>query len=78
MKALDDGTIWAAGLDVTEQEPLPDDSPLFEYDNVILTPHVSANSPESQADLYRIVCEISSDVIQGKVPQFVVNPQVLY
>jgi len=77
MSALDEGIIWAAGLDVTEQEPLPNDSPLLKYDNVIVTPHVSANSPESQADLYRIVCEISSAVVQSQVPPWVVNPEVL-
>ncbi|MBC7235347.1 MAG: C-terminal binding protein [Chloroflexi bacterium] len=75
--ALQEGRVWAAGLDVTEQEPLPPDSPLLQMDNVILTPHVSANTPESQRDLYRLVCEISIDVIQGRIPQWVVNPEVL-
>ncbi|WP_135555809.1 D-2-hydroxyacid dehydrogenase [Paenibacillus cymbidii] len=37
--ALRDGTIAGAGLDVFEQEPLPADSPLWEMDNVIITPH---------------------------------------
>ncbi|MFH1084361.1 MAG: C-terminal binding protein [Chloroflexota bacterium] len=75
--ALQDGRVWAAGLDVTEQEPLPASSPLLQMDNVILTPHISANSPEARRDLYRLICEISADVVQGKVPQFVVNPEVL-
>jgi len=75
--ALKDGRVWAAGLDVTEQEPLPASSPLLQMDNVILTPHISANSPEARRDLYRLICEISADVVQGKVPQFVVNPEVL-
>lgn len=75
--ALQEGRVWAAGLDVTEQEPPADDSPLWTMDNVILTPHVSANTPESQRDLYRIVCEISTDVVQGRIPEWVVNPDVL-
>ena len=75
--ALQSGKLWAAGLDVTEQEPLPMDSPLFKMDNVLLTPHTSANTPESQRDLYRIVCEISIDVIQGRIPEWVQNPEVL-
>jgi len=77
VKALQDGRVWAAGLDVTEQEPLPPDSPLLRMDNVTLTPHVSANSPEARHDLYQLICEVSSDVVQGRIPRFVVNPEVL-
>ena len=77
VEALRDGRVWAAGLDVTEEEPLPADSPLLQLDNVILTPHIAANSPAAREDLYRLVCEISIDVVQGRVPRFVVNPQVL-
>lgn len=39
--ALKTGKIAAAGLDVTTPEPLPPDSPLWEMDNVILTPHMA-------------------------------------
>jgi D-3-phosphoglycerate dehydrogenase / 2-oxoglutarate reductase len=77
VKALQEGRIWAAGLDVTEQEPLAPDSPLLQMDNVTLTPHISANSPEARRDLYHLICEISADVVQGRIPQFVVNPEVL-
>lgn len=41
IKALQRGWIAGAGLDVFEKEPLPDDSPLWDMQNVILTPHVS-------------------------------------
>jgi D-3-phosphoglycerate dehydrogenase len=75
--ALQDGRVLAAGLDVTEQEPLPADSPLLRLDNVTLTPHISANSEEARVDLYRLVCELCADVVQGRTPQFVVNPEVL-
>lgn len=75
--ALREGRVWAAGLDVTEEEPLPSDSPLLEMDNVILTPHISANSEAAREDLYRLLCEISADVVQGRIPEWVVNPKVL-
>jgi D-3-phosphoglycerate dehydrogenase len=77
VEALRDGRVWAAGLDVTDPEPVAPDSPLLAMDNVILTPHVAANSPDASEDVYRLVCEISAAVVQGQVPPFVVNPEVL-
>ena len=47
--ALNVGTIAGAGLDVTEPEPLPKDHPLWEAKNVIITPHMSAQSDLGQA-----------------------------
>jgi len=41
IRALKEGWIAGAGLDVTEEEPLPPDSPLYDMPNVILTPHIS-------------------------------------
>lgn len=45
--ALESGQIYAAGLDVTDPEPLPADSPLWSMDNVIITPHVSSAGRDS-------------------------------
>ncbi|MFQ5595209.1 MAG: D-2-hydroxyacid dehydrogenase, partial [Anaerolineae bacterium] len=45
VRALREGWIAGAGLDVFEQEPLPADSPLWQLDNVILSPHVSSFTP---------------------------------
>ena len=39
--ALKDGTIGAAGLDVTEVEPISMDDPLLTLENVIIAPHIS-------------------------------------
>jgi phosphoglycerate dehydrogenase-like enzyme len=47
--ALNGGTIAGAGLDVTEPEPLPKDHPLWKAKNVIITPHMSAQSDLGQA-----------------------------
>ena len=41
VQALDSGEIAGAGLDVTATEPLPPDSPLWDRDNVIISPHIS-------------------------------------
>ena len=44
IRALKERWIGGAGIDVTEKEPLPLDSPLFTLPNVILTPHISGES----------------------------------
>lgn len=45
IQALKEGLIGGAGLDVTPEEPLPADSPLWNMENVIITPHVAGGSP---------------------------------
>lgn len=42
--ALRNGTLAGAGLDVTETEPLPSESPLWDFDDVVITPHVGGRS----------------------------------
>lgn len=44
--ALEDGELGGAGLDVFEEEPLPSDSPLWERDDVVVTPHIGGRSRE--------------------------------
>lgn len=44
VKALQEGEIAGAGLDVFEKEPLSQDSPLWEMENVIITPHTSGST----------------------------------
>ena len=50
VRALEDGEIGGAALDVTDPEPLPDDHPLWRLDNCIITPHVG-NTPEMAVPL---------------------------
>ena len=46
--ALDSGHLSAATLDVTEPEPLPEDSPLWDHPKVTILPHVARRPPVSQ------------------------------
>lgn len=48
--ALEAGSIGGACLDVTDPEPLPDNHPLWKFDNVLITPHI-ANTPEMGREL---------------------------
>lgn len=52
VRALEDGTLKAASLDVFEVEPLPKDSPLWALDNCYVTPHIAAASSEKTGVSY--------------------------
>lgn len=55
--SLQSGQLAGAGLDVTEVEPLPLDSPLWEIPNVLITPHVGAQSARRVDDTTDLICE---------------------
>ena len=55
--ALQSGHLSGAGLDVFATEPLPDDSPLWDFDNVIITPHSSGGSTTSGIRAEKIFVE---------------------
>jgi D-3-phosphoglycerate dehydrogenase len=55
--ALDSGHLAGAGLDVTEVEPLPEESLLWDRSNVLITPHVGAQSYRRISDTTDLVCE---------------------
>jgi D-3-phosphoglycerate dehydrogenase len=56
-EALRSGDIAGAALDVYEEEPLPDDSPLRGAPNLVLTPHLGASTIEAQIDVATEVAE---------------------
>ena len=75
--ALRDGLIAGAGLDVMESSAPPADHPLFGMDNVIVTPHVAFLSQQSVLELEVRTAQATVDVLQGRMPEFLVNPAVL-
>jgi D-3-phosphoglycerate dehydrogenase / 2-oxoglutarate reductase len=77
IKALDEGMIAGAGLDVLEKEPPGGNNPLLRMNKVILTAHVaSATSRFDPARRRRVGLELSL-VLTGKWPMSCVNPSVL-
>lgn len=76
-EALQTHVIRGAALDVLSQEPPPDDHPLLGLPNCIITPHAGFNSVESVEELQERTARHVIMALQGKIPPFVVNPQVL-
>jgi phosphoglycerate dehydrogenase-like enzyme len=64
--ALKSGRIAGAGLDVTDPEPLPADHPLWKFPNVIITPHVSADSDADQPVRFAILRENLRRYVAGE------------
>ena len=76
VKALKEGKIWGAGLDVFEAEP--ELAPgLAELDNVVIVPHIASASIETRTKMGTMAVENILAVIDGKTPPNCVNPEVL-
>lgn len=73
--ALKEGRIAAAGLDVTEIEPIPLDDPLLTLSNVVITPHISSASVATREKMARMAVENVVAVLQGERPPHCVNPE---
>lgn len=57
VKVLESGHLWGAAIDVTEIEPLPTDSRLWDMPNVIITPHVGGQRASRIDDMTKLFCE---------------------
>jgi D-3-phosphoglycerate dehydrogenase len=56
-RVLRSGHLWGAAVDVTEVEPLAQESPLWEIPNFIITPHVGGQRASRLDDMTRLFCE---------------------
>ena len=75
--AIAEGHIAAAGLDVTEREPLFPDDALLRAENLILTAHSAVMSTRSQAELQSRSVDAALALVRGELPASVVNSDVL-
>ena len=65
VEGLRSGSIAGAGFDAVETEPLPDDSPLWDMPNVLISPHVSGDSPQTWERRYRIFKDNLARYLKG-------------
>jgi len=75
--ALESGQLGGAALDSTDPEPLPADHPLFGMTNVIVTPHMGWYSEDALSAIRRRIVEDALGALDGRIPESVVNPEVL-
>jgi D-3-phosphoglycerate dehydrogenase len=75
IKALQNGWISGAGLDVLEQEPPSPDNPLLHLDHVIVTPHLAGTSNATPPRQRRQTIESIVAYLTGEKPAGLVNPQ---
>jgi len=77
VRALKEGVIAGAGLDVFDQEPIPPGNELLSLPNVILTPHTAALTEECVTRMAVAGAERVVDLFDGFTPDNVANPEVL-
>jgi glyoxylate reductase len=75
-EALKDRRIFAAALDVTEPEPLPQDSPLLALDNIILAPHIGSAGKAARENMSGLAARNLIAGLKGERLPHCVNPQV--
>lgn len=74
--ALTQRQLAGAGLDVWEDEPPPADHPLLRFDNVVVSPHNAGVTRQSRHNIARIAAEQMIDILDGKKPPRLLNPDV--
>jgi D-2-hydroxyacid dehydrogenase (NADP+) len=73
IEALESGHLGGAGLDVTDPEPLPADSPLWAMDNVLITSHTSGSTPRYWERLLPLVADNIHRIQAGERPRNIVD-----
>lgn len=76
LKALQTGQILAAGLDVTDPEPLPPDHPLYSLPNCFITPHIGSATVNTRKVMAGIALKNLEAGLQGRPLPFCANPEV--
>ena len=76
--ALESGHLGGAGLDVTDPEPLPADSPLWDMENVLITAHTSGATPRYWDRQEALIAETIRRIQRGERPGTLVDLEAGY
>ncbi len=75
-RALDEGWIAAAGLDVTDPEPLPPDNPLYSLENCLIVPHIGSATRNTRRRMAELACDNLLAGLEGRPLPHCANPEV--
>ena len=78
VKALDRKQLAGAGVDVTDPEPLPKQHPLWQFENVVITPHIAGRSDRDAERMVGTIKENLQRFVEGKPLINVVDKQKGY
>jgi glyoxylate reductase len=74
--ALSSGRLYAAGIDVFAEEPVPVDNPLLSLPNVVLTPHIGSATARTRARMADIAAANAIAALRGEPMPHCANPEV--
>ncbi len=77
IKALKEGELRGAGLDVYWGEPTDVNPELYELENAVLAPHMGSASYETRSKMAEMAAQAVIDALEGKKPVHIINPEVL-
>ena len=75
-RALDSGQLFAAGIDVFEQEPVALDNPLLQHPRVVVTPHIGSATTQTRAKMVDLAVSNAMAALLAQPMPHCVNPQV--
>lgn len=76
-KALKEGWIAGAAIDVYEKEPIAVDDPLLQLDNIVLVPHIGSASRAARSKMGEVAAKNLVSILKGEQPVSLVNNDVL-
>jgi D-3-phosphoglycerate dehydrogenase len=77
VETLETGELGGAALDVYDREPLPDDHPLLDLENVVTTPHIAGAATEVTKRHSEMAADGVAALLGGGTPEHVANPDAL-
>ena len=75
-RALDSGQVYAAGIDVFEQEPVAMDNPLLQHPRVVVAPHIGSATTLTRARMANMAADNAMAALSGLPMPCCVNPEV--